>query len=120
MTGILLRGVFAAVGLWVASFIVHGLAFRDGQTVLVAGLVLGLVNAFLRPILVILTLPITIVTLGLFLLVINAAMVALVAKLLPGMHVAGFGAALLTAIIVSVVGWIGGALARGSEPAPRR
>jgi putative membrane protein len=117
MTGILLRGVFAALGLWVATFFVHGLSFQDGQTVLIAGLVLGLVNAFLRPILVILTLPITIFTLGLFLLVINAAMVGLVARLLAGMHVANFWSALATALIVSVVGWIGGALARGSEPA---
>ena len=120
MMGILLRGVFAALGLWIASFFVRGLHFRDPETVLVAGLVLGLVNAFLRPILVVLTLPITIVTLGLFLLVINAAMVALVAKLLPGMHVAGFWSALGTAIVVSVVGWVGGALARGSETAARR
>jgi putative membrane protein len=117
MTGILLRGVFAALGLWVATFFVHGLSFRDGQTVLVAGLVLGLVNAFLRPILVILTLPITIFTLGLFLLVINAAMVGLVARLLDGMHVANFWSALATALIVSLIGWIGGALARSSEPA---
>ena len=120
MTGILLRGVFAAVGLWLASYVVRGLSFHDGQTILIAGLVLGLVNAILRPVLVILTLPITLLTLGLFLLVINAAMVALVAHLLPGMHVAGFWSALGTALIVSVVGWFGGALARGSESGMRR
>jgi putative membrane protein len=80
--------------------------------------VLGFVNAILRPILVILTLPITIVTLGLFLLVINAAMVALVATLLHGMRVDGFLAALGTALIVSVVGWIGGALARDGARRP--
>ncbi len=113
MVGLILRGVFAALGLWVATFFVGGLRFDKPATVLIAGLVLGLVNALLRPVLVILTLPITIVTLGVFLLVINAAMVALVAKLLTGMHVANFWAALGTALIVSVVGWIGGALARG-------
>jgi putative membrane protein len=65
------------------------------------------VNAIVRPIAVVLTFPITIVTLGLFLLVINAAMLALVAALLPGLHVAGFRAALLGALIVSIIGWIG-------------
>ncbi len=109
--------MFAALGFWVATRFVDGLTFNSGETVLIAGLALGLVNAFLRPILIVLTLPITIVTFGLFLLVINAAMVGLVARLLPGMHVAGFWAALATAVIVSVVSWIGGALARGTEPA---
>ncbi|HXQ64033.1 MAG TPA: phage holin family protein [Steroidobacteraceae bacterium] len=111
--GILLRGVFAAVGLWIATFFVAGLSFDRPATLVIAGLALGLVNALLRPLLVILTLPITIITLGLFLLVINAAMVALVAWLMPGMHLAGFWPALGTAVIVSVIGWIGGALARG-------
>ncbi|HXQ30750.1 MAG TPA: phage holin family protein [Steroidobacteraceae bacterium] len=113
MMGLLLRGVFAAAGLWIATFFITGLRFDRPATLIVAGLVLGLVNALLRPLLVILTLPITIVTLGMFLLVINAAMVALVAWLMPGMQVAGFWSALGTAVIVSVVGWVGGALARG-------
>jgi putative membrane protein len=113
MLGILLRGTFAALGLWVATFFVTGLRFDKPATLIVAGLVLGLVNAFLRPLLVVLTLPITLVTLGLFLLVINAAMVALVAWLLPGMRVDSFWAALGTAIIVSLVSWVGAALARG-------
>ncbi len=113
MLGILLRGAFAATGLWVATFFVTGLGFDRPSTLVIAGLVLGLVNAFLRPLLVLLTLPITLVTFGLFLLVINAAMVGLVAWLMPGMRVDGFWAALGTAIIVSIVGWIGAALARG-------
>ncbi len=112
MAGLLLRGAFAAIGLWVATFFVTGLHFERPATLVLAGLVLGLVNALLRPLLVLLTLPITLLTLGLFLLVINAAMVALVAWLMPGMHVDGLGAALGTAIIVSLVGWIGAALAR--------
>ena len=113
MTGILLRGAFAAIGLWVATFFVRGLGFDAPSTLVIAGLLLGLVNALLRPVLVVLTLPITLVTFGLFLLVINAAMVAFVAWLLPGMHVAGFLVALATAIIVSLVTWLGDALARG-------
>ena len=113
MPGILLRGAFAAIGLWVATFFVTGLSFDRPATLILAGLVLGLVNALLRPLLVVLTLPITLVTLGLFLLVINAAMVGLVAWLMPGMRLGSFWAALGTAIIVSLVGWIGAALARG-------
>jgi len=114
MLGILLRGLFAALGLWIATFFIAGLRFDKPGTIIIAGIVLGLVNAFLRPVLVILTLPITVITLGLFLLVINAAMVALVAKLLPGMELATFWSALGTALVVSVVGWFGGALARGA------
>ena len=113
MTGILLRGAFAAFGLWVATFFVRGLMFDAPTTLVIAGLLLGLVNALLRPVLVVLTLPITLVTFGLFLLVINAAMVAFVAWLLHGMHVASFLVALATAIIVSLVTWLGDALARG-------
>ena len=113
MLGILLRGIFAAIGLWVASQFVSGLHFDRPSTLILAGLALGIANAFLRPLLVVLTLPITLLTLGLFLLVINAAMVALVAWLMPGMRLDGFWAALGTAIIVSLVSWVGAALARG-------
>jgi putative membrane protein len=112
MLGLILRGLFAAAGFWVATQFVSGVSFDKPATLILAGLLLGVVNAFLRPVLVLLTFPITIVTLGLFLLVINAAMVALVARLMPGMHVASFGDALLTAVIVSLVSWVGNALFR--------
>ncbi len=117
MAEFLLRGVFAALGLWVATYLVKGLGFDSTTTLLIAGLLLGLVNAFVRPIAIVLTFPITLVTLGLFLLVVNAGMVAFVAWLLPGMHVAGFWAAFFTAIIVSVVSWAVSALVK--SPAPR-
>lgn len=107
MTGFVLRAVIAAFGLWLASRWVQGVAFDDAGTLLLAGLLLGLVNAIVRPIAVILTFPITLVTLGFFLLVINAAMLALVAWLLPGFHIAGFGAALWSAIVVGLTGWVG-------------
>jgi putative membrane protein len=113
MLGLMLRGTFAALGLWVATFFVAGLSFRTPGTLVIAGLLLGVVNALLRPVLVVLTLPITLLTLGVFLLVINAAMVGFVAWLMPGMHVAGFWSALMTAIVVSLVTWLGAALARG-------
>ena len=112
MTAFLLSGVFAALGLWVATYVVRGLTIDTPVTLVIAGLVLALVNAFVRPIATILTLPITLVTLGLFLLVINAAMVGLVAWLLPGMALSGFWSALFTAIIVAVISWIAHALVR--------
>jgi putative membrane protein len=112
MNAILLRGAFAAIGFWVATYFIGGLRFDNATTLILAGVVLGLINAFVRPLFIVLTLPITLVTLGLFLLVINAAMVGCVAWLMPGMRVDSFWAALGTSLIVSVVSWIGGALAR--------
>jgi putative membrane protein len=110
MRGFLLRALLAAVGLWAASAWVRGVHFDSVATLLLAGVLLGVVNALVRPIAFILTLPITILTLGLFLLVLNAAMVALVAWMLPGFHLGGFGAALITAILVWLAGWLGSAL----------
>src|SRR5215204_762424 len=82
--GFILRVLVVALGLWLASVLVSGIQVEDGWTLLGAALLLGIVNALVRPLLVILTLPITILTLGLFLLVINAAMLGLVASLLTG------------------------------------
>jgi putative membrane protein len=107
MTGFILRAVIAALGLWLASRWVVGIHVDNPETLLLAGALLGVVNAFVRPVAVILTFPITIVTLGLFLLVINAAMLGLVAWLLPGFHLDGFGAALLGTIVVGLTGWVG-------------
>jgi putative membrane protein len=106
MTGFLLRVVITAIGLWLATVWVPGVHVSGVPTLLLAGLLLGVVNAVVRPIAFILTLPITILTLGLFLLVLNALMVWLVAWMLPGFHVDGFKSAFLTAIIVWLVGWI--------------
>ncbi len=112
MSALLIRGACAIIGFWLATQWVNGVVFDDSATLLFAGLLLGVINAVMKPILVILTLPITVMTLGLFLFVINAATVALVAWLLPGMHVAGFHAALMSAILVSLVSWVGNAFAR--------
>jgi len=111
VTGFLLRALLAAFGLYLASRWVHGVRIDNMETLLLAGLLLGVVNAIVRPIAFVLTLPLTLVTLGLFLFVLNAAMVALVAWLLPGFHLyGGFRAALFTWIIVWLTGWIGSAL----------
>jgi putative membrane protein len=122
MMGFLLRAVITAIGLWLASQWVSGVHLDSTTTLILAGILLGVVNAIVRPIAFVLTLPITILTLGLFLFVLNAAMVALVAWILPGFHVDSFRAALLTAIIVWLTGWIGSWLIgqRGFERYARR
>ena len=85
MEGFLIRAVVVGIGLWLASKIGLGIAFNSTETLIAAALLLGIVNAFVRPVIVILTLPITLLTLGLFLLVINALMIMLVAWFLPGL-----------------------------------
>ena len=115
MAGFVIRTLVTAGALWVAVAIVPGLAARDMGALLIAAIVLGLVNAIVRPVAVILSIPLTILTLGLFLLVVNAGMLALVAALVPSFTVAGFWSALFGAIVVSLVsGLINGALAEGS------
>jgi putative membrane protein len=109
MRGFLVRGLITALGLWVASALLPGVHSGGLLPILGAGLLLGVVNAIVRPIIISLTLPITIVTLGLFLLVINAAMVALVSKMMNGFSVDGFGWAVITAVVISVVSWCGNA-----------
>ena len=106
MYGFLVRLLIAAAGLWLAQALVPGVEIHGTGTLFVAALLLGIVNAFVRPLIVLLTLPITVVTLGLFLWVINAAMLGLVARLLDGFTLHGLGSALLGALVVSLTGWI--------------
>lgn len=106
MNGFLLRALISALGLWLAAAIVPGLHVAGFGTLVIASLLLGVVNAVVRPVLFILTLPITVITLGLFLLVINAAMLALVAWILPGFAITGFFSALFGSIVVSIVSWL--------------
>ena len=107
MKQFLLRAAVAAFGLWVASRVVPGIAIEGAGTLAGAALLLGVVNAFVRPVLVVLTLPITILTLGLFLFIVNAAMFGLVAYLLTGFHIAGFPPALIGSLLVSFISWLG-------------
>lgn len=107
MTGFILRALISAIGLWVATRWIGGIRIDNPGSLVLAGLLLGLVNAVVRPILVILTLPITILSLGFFLLIVNTAMVALVAGMLPGFHIyGGFWSAFATALIVWITGWL--------------
>jgi len=102
MAGILVRTLIIALGLGLANVLVHGVSIEGALTLVVAALLLGLVNAIVRPLVVLLTLPLTIVTLGLFLFVVNAAMFGLVAAMLEGFRVAGFFSALFGAIVVGL------------------
>jgi putative membrane protein len=104
--GFLTRLIVVALGLWLASELVAGIEIRGGWTLLGAAILLGIVNAVVRPVLVVLTLPFTILTLGLFLLVINAAMLGLVAAMFDGFRIASFWSAVLGSIIISITGWL--------------
>ena len=106
MLGFAIRTLISALGLWLAAKLIPGIAIEGGWTLLLSAFLLGLVNAVVRPVLIFLTFPITILTLGLFLWVINAAMLGLVARLLPGFHLDGFGPALVGSLLVSLTSWI--------------
>ena len=102
MKGIFLRTLITMLGLFLASGLVPGVSISGTSGFFFAAVMLGLVNAFIRPIALLLTLPITLVTLGLFLLVVNAAMFGLVAWMVDGFHVAGFWSAVFGSIVVSI------------------
>lgn len=106
----LLRVLLNAVAVLLAARIVPGIYVTGASAALVAGLVLGVINAVIRPVLIILTLPFTILTLGLFIFIVNAICLALVAWLVPGFGVHGFAAALLGSIFISLVSWVLSAL----------
>lgn len=102
MRGILLRTLITAIGLWLANAIIPGIVIETPGTLLLAAILMGLVNALVRPLAILLTIPLTILTLGLFLLVVNAAMFGLVAAFLDGFLVSGFFSALFGWLIVSI------------------
>ena len=104
--GFLIRVLVNGAAILLAASIVPGVAVRSVTSALIAGFVLALINAIVRPILVFLTLPITLVTLGLFIFVLNAFCFRLASVFVPGLSVHGFWAAFLGALIVSVVSWI--------------
>ena len=102
MQGIVIRTLIYMLGLFLASRLLPGVSIEGTGSFILAALLLGLANAFTRPLMFVLTLPLTIVTLGLFIFVLNAAMFGLVAAMLDNFQVAGFWSALFGAIIVSV------------------
>ena len=107
MLGLLIRMAIAALGLALAAAIIPGIEIDRAGTLALAAIALGVVNAIVRPLVVLLTLPITLLSLGLFLWVINGAMLSLVAWLVDGFVVDGFFSALFGAALVSLVSWLG-------------
>ena len=101
---ILLKWLLSAASLLFVAYIYSGVEVKSFTSALIAAFVIGLFNVVLRPVLVVLTLPVTIVTVGLFLFVINALMFWAAASVLDGFHVTGFGAALLGSLIYSALG----------------
>lgn len=108
MHGIVVRTLIIAVGIALAAWLIPGITIAGPGTLIIAALLMGLVNAFIRPIVVILTLPLTIVTFGIFLLVVNAALFGFVAWLLDGFTVSSGMAALFGWLVLVFVSWVAG------------
>ncbi|MFN3836212.1 MAG: phage holin family protein [Brevundimonas sp.] len=119
MIRFIIQALVTMAGLWLSARMVPGVDFTNTGSLIAAAIILGLVNAFVRPILVVLTFPITVVTLGLFLLVVNAAMIGLTSVFLGGFVVDGLWAGIGAAIVTGVVSWIAGAFIGGGEEARR-
>jgi putative membrane protein len=106
MRGFLARILITAFGLWVADVALAGVWFDGAAPLFVAALLLGLANAFIRPIVIFLTFPITLITLGLFLFVVNGAMLLLVDRVMDSMHVEGLWTAIIASVLVGLTGWL--------------
>ena len=109
MRGFISRVLITALGLWLADVMLSRMSFDDLPSMILSALLLGIVNAFVRPFIVVLTLPITLLSLGIFLLIINGAMVMLVARLMPAFHLEGLGTAVIASIVVGLTSWIANA-----------
>ncbi|HXY05825.1 MAG TPA: phage holin family protein [Burkholderiaceae bacterium] len=113
----LLHWLVTSLSLWVASRVFSGIHFADASSLIISALVLGFANAIVRPLLIILTLPLTLLTLGLFLLVINAAVLMLVSALVSGFTISSFGTAFLASIFIAITSYlIGAVLGAGARP----
>jgi putative membrane protein len=115
----LVHWAITAVSLWVASLLFRGLKFDGTGALVVSALLLGLANAVVKPLLIVLTLPLTLVTFGLFLLVINALMILLVAALVKGFKVSGFWTALFASIFISLLSIVIGSFVTSDDPAEK-
>lgn len=114
MKGFVIRLLITALGLWVADRLLPGIVITGTGSLIVSALLLGLVNAVIRPVILILTLPLTILTLGLFVLIVNGISLGIAAWLVPGFHIAGLWSATLGAIIVGLTSWAASAFVGGS------
>ena len=102
MTDFLIHWAIMSLSLWAASALFRGIKFSNNSSLLISALMLGFVNAVIRPILLILTFPLTVVTLGFFILVVNALMIMLVAKLIHGFKLSGFWTAFFVSIFIAL------------------
>ena len=108
MLRFILQAVVTALGLWLSSEVIAGVDFTSNGSLIAAALLLGVANAVVRPILVVLTFPLTVITFGLFLLVVNAATIGLVSILLGGFTLDGLWPGIGAAVVTGVVSWIAG------------
>lgn len=115
MVAFVLRWFITAIAVLVAERLLPGIQCSGWGTLLGASLLLGIINAFVRPVLLLLSLPFIIVTMGLFILVVNALLLWLVANIIPGFYVDGFWNAFFGSIIISLVSWILSSFFRGSD-----
>jgi putative membrane protein len=115
MARFFLHWIVIAVALGAAAYVVPGIHIASGPVLVWAALVLGFVNAIVRPVLVVLTLPLTVMTLGLFYLIVNGAAFGLAAALVPGFTVASLGSAVLGSIVVALVSWVFAGLIRAAH-----
>lgn len=115
MLRFIVQFLVTCLALWAASQIVPGVSFSDNGSLILAAILLGVANAIVRPVLTVLTFPLTILTFGLFLLVVNAAVIGLVAWLLGGFAVDGLWAGIGAAIVTGVISWIAGWFIGGPE-----
>lgn len=106
MRGIIVRWLFLTVAIFMAAYLIDGIRVTGLPAAILAAAVLGVLNAFLRPILLLLTLPLTILTLGLFTFAVNALLLMMASGVIRGFEVDGFGSALLGALFISAVSWL--------------
>jgi len=109
------RWAITTVAVMVASSIIHGIRYDSVASLIGAALLLGILNAFLRPILLILSAPLILLTLGLFILVVNGLMLLIVPSVVIGFHVDTFASAFWGAIVISIISWILSAFFRGTD-----
>ena len=117
MLRFIVQFLVTCLALWLAAEVVPGVGFSDTPSLLLAAVLLGIANAIVRPVLTVLTFPLTLITFGLFLLVVNAAVIGLVAALLGGFVVDGLAAGIGAAIVTGVVSWIAGWFIGGDKRA---
>ncbi len=115
LAGFFIQWGITSFSLWMASLLFNGIRFSSTSALIISALLLGFANAVLRPLLVIVTLPLTLLTLGFFLLVINALMLLLVAKLVSGFKISGFWTALFASLFISILSMFLGSLAPNAE-----